>query len=316
MAELEVLVRAITSYLNTFAFNAASLDRSELPRGFLTLFGNYGSRQVTAFQQAWQAKVLGPWSKWLLPILVAKDRQTGGAAYTKIDEGTAEMWNTKWLVFLASIICAVGGCAPDDLNLESFTSKTSSLSGNNTDVKIQSARDRSFVPTMQWLEGVVNDHILRRLTKKFIFKWVGLFPADEARKQERLMASARWNELRVVDGQEPIEDELLGDAPVNPNFMALYMQSKGLGQQPGAGDEDGPGDGAWGNDPPAFGLPDSERPLGAAGQGGPEKQAGKAEGRARQHERGAAIKAHTPGVRPRLIVEIRELPPVRVEELA
>jgi len=63
------------------------------------------------------------------------------------------MFMAKWLVFIASIVCAMGGCAPDELNLESFTSKTSSLSGTSTAEKLQSSRDRSFIPQMQWLEG-------------------------------------------------------------------------------------------------------------------------------------------------------------------
>jgi len=157
--------------------------------------------------------------------------------------------------------------------------------------------------------GLINDHILRRLTKKFIFKWVGLFPADEERKQKRLELASTWNEVRAIDGKEPLEDDLLGNAPINANLMGVYMQANGLGpMQPGDGQGGDQGQGGFGNDPPAFGLPDSERPLGGAAKGGPERNAAGAERSAQRQERRTIAKS-------RLIVELRDLPPVRVEDL-
>lgn len=291
-AELEHIVRVATSYLNAFAFNAASLDRKELPRGFLTLFGKINPQELTFFKQQWQARVTGAINGWTLPILAAKDRQTGGAAYTKIDDASNEMFSTKWIIFLSSLMCAFLGMDPAEVNLEAFTSKTSNLSGENTAERLQNSRDKGFVPLMLWFERIWNTLILPRRNPKFVLKWVGLFPADEQRKHDRLFKAGTFNDVRSVDSRDPLPAPF-GDCPVDPNLGRAY-----LAQQSG-GD---PGAGGW------YGDQDADVDGGGGDRGrrskDTEQGAQDAERAARRHEQDTG-KAVAPAGR--LVVEIRDL---------
>jgi hypothetical protein len=295
-AELEHFVRAATSYLNTFTFNAANLDRNSIPRGFLTVFGDYGPRQLTAFKSQWNSLVRGAAKRWSLPVLVSRNRQEGGAQWTAVDTSTTEMFMTKWLVFLVSLLCALFGMDPVEVNMEAFTSKVSSLSGKDTAEKLQSSKDRGFIPLMIWLESLLNEHLIGRITRKYRLTWVGLFPADEDRKFERQKLACTVDEFRAIDGEERHPDPDIGKAPVNSALLSIYTQKVLAAQQgvgPGTGDDDGE----------AFGLPPSERPL--------LPRSGAPSPRGRTVDRvgsGAETNnAATPMAKGRLVVEIREL---------
>lgn len=245
-AELEAFVKAATAYMNSFTFNAANQDRNSLPRGFLTLYGRFDKRALNSFRGMWNDLVRGAANRWALPVLVSESKQEGGAAYTPVDTATSEMYLTKWMIFLVSIMCALYGMDPVELNMESFTSKTSSLSGKDTAEKLQSSHDRGFIPLMLFIFEWLNDNIVARLTKKYYLTAVGLFPGDEERKHERQKLSLTVDECRAIDGEDAHPDPDIGAAPINPSLMSIYslklqtkMQQDMLAQQGGGGGDQG-----------------------------------------------------------------------------
>lgn len=311
-SENEVLVKAITSYLNTCTFNAAALDRNSIPRGFLTLFGDYQQGELDAFKANWNAMVRGAARRFALPVLVSKKKGEGGAQYTPVDAAGTEMFMTKWLSFLGSMGCAAHGITPDEINLESFSSKTSSLSGDGTGERLAASHDRSLIPILAFCKRVTNS-LVARFTEKYVITYVGLYPEDEQRKLERQKLALTVNEMRSLDAADPHPDPTIGEAPVNPTLMSLYMASKGIAQ-PGAEGEGGDPTGDGGeedDDPYSSALPDSEAPLRYA-RGGAQRPAGqRPSGSGAPRPGGSASRpAFAKGGpdAPRLIVEIRELP--------
>jgi hypothetical protein len=232
------------------------------------------------------------------------------------------------LIFLASVLCALYGMDPVELNLEAFSSKVSSLSGKDTAEKLQSSKDRGFIPLMHWLENFINEHLIRNFTQRYQLTWVGLFPADEDRKAARQDKVLIVDEMRAIDGEEPHRDPDIGAAPVNPTLMSLHVmkvqqrlqqeQMAAAGGAPGGGDDDA-----------HFGLPGSEQPLlpsglragtrptpGVPPAGGqtarPPASAATNVGErgAQRHERGPGASAMAKAAAvPKLRVEIRELQP-------
>jgi hypothetical protein len=311
-SEMEDFVRAGTSYLNTFTFNASSVDRNSIPRGFLTLYGRFDKRQLQVFKTEWHALLRGASRRWQLPVLTSESKQEGGAIYTPVDTQTHEMLQTKWLVFLVSLGCAYYGMSPEQIHMESFSSRASSLSGSDTQEKLQSGHDTGMIPMMEALASFLNEHLIARLTRKFRLTWVGLYPQDEERKQERQKAVLTVNELRSIDSHEAHADDLLGNAPVNSALMQVYMlslQQQQMEQQPGAG--------AGGEDY----LPGSESPLPYARETDGEGDKGGANGMGRGKAAGPGIGGHgngrgndaaRPGAAPfmksRVTVEIRDVP--------
>jgi hypothetical protein len=331
-AELEAYVKAATAYLNSCTFNAANQDRNSLPRGFLTLYGRFDTTQLLTFKEQWNALVKGAARRWALPVLVSESRQEGGAAYTPVDTQLSEMYLTKWIIFQVSILCSFYGLDPIELNMESFTSKQSSLSGKDTAEKLQSSHDRGLITLMLWVETWFNTYLIPRLqtSPKYDLVFVGLFPSDEDRKHERQKLTLTVDEMRRNDGEDPIENPLLGNAPVNPSLMSAYMV--GVQQDQAAQQQQPPGGGEDEN----YGLPDSDAPyfpgaankppaLPAPGGGGQPQVPGVAPGRPALPAPGSGpprpvpggagrpgapavglAKARQPG---RLTVTIRELPP-------
>ncbi len=305
-SENECLVKAITSYLNTCTFNAAALDRNSIPRGFLTLFGEYQQAELEAFKANWNAMVRGAARRFALPVLVSKQKGTGGAQYTPVDAAGTEMFMTKWLSFLGSMGCAAHGLSPDEINLESFSSKTSSLSGDGTGERLAASHDRSLIPILAFCKRVTNA-LVARFTEKYVITYVGLYPEDEQRKLERQTLGLTVNEMRALDAADPHPDETIGEAPVNPTLMGLYMASKGIAQ-PGAEGDDEQGGGADDEDDPfSNALPDSEAPLRYARPGAQRPGSGDGSRRPGGPSSRPAFAKGGPEA-PRLIVEIRELP--------
>ncbi len=309
-SENECLVRAITSYLNTCTYNAAALDRNSIPRGFLTLFGDYNQTELDAFKANWNALMRGAAKRFGLPVLTSKRKGEGGAQYTPVDTANAEMFMVKWLTFIGSMATALHGMTPDEINLDSFTAKASTLSGDDTSEKLKSSHDRGLIPLMGFVEATTNG-LLRRVTKKYGLTWMGLYPEDEARKHERQKLALTINEVRAIDAGEPHPNPQIGEAPANPALMALYMAVNQIAPVGAQGQDDGAGDGDDQDDDGGAdfdnALPDSEAPPRYARPG----QATRASSpKPAQRSSPAARPAFAKGgpEAPRLIVEIRELP--------
>jgi hypothetical protein len=314
-SELEHCIRAATAYLNTCTFNSAAVDRNSIPRGFLTLYGKFDLQQQQAFKQQWNELMRGATKRWHMPVMVAESKQEGGAAWTAVDSVNQEMFMIKWVILQIALLCSAFGIDPTELNMESFSSKVSSLSGSDTSEKLQSSRDRGLIPLMIWLENLLNEQIIRRLNPKYRITWVGLFPDDEVRKHERQKLVCTVNELRAIDGEEEHKDPTIGDAPVNVSLMGLYQQRLAMQQQDAAGfGGDGSEDGG------AYGLPDSERPYGlpspqadapAMRPGAPGAAAARAVSNQPEKPGSAAAPPPFGKSRGRLVVTIRELEPAR-----
>ena len=278
-AELESLIRTMTIYLNTITATAASLDRNTLPRGALILHGDYDKRALLDLQANWKALMTGAANKFQFPMLTSKSKSEGGATWIRFDDGKSDMLSTKTLTFVAALACAEYGVSPESIYLESFSASKSSLSGSDTAEKIQHSNDTGLIPLVNWaFDELLNPHLVAQLTQKFRITPVGLYPQDEARKHEREKLDLTVNELRAKDGVDPHPSELIGNAPVNPTLMSLYIQEQQqlgtLQPPPQPGQDEGGEDGGrapfsdedyglTGSEAP---LPQTDGPQGAGGQ--------------------------------------------------
>lgn len=278
-SENEALVKALTAYINAFQFHAARVDRNTMPRGFLTVYGRFGKRTLREFQNKWNALCRGASRRWNLPVLVAPSRTEGGAAYTPVDVSTGEMMEAKWVVFLVSLACALHGMAPEQICMESFSAKASRLSGNDTAEKLDNGMDRGKIPRLNWLsEQVINPYIVRALTDKYALTWMGLYPDNEDRLQQRQLLTLTVDEVRRNDGEDAHPDPELGAMPANNPAAATFYTQKVLMEK-----QQAMGMGAGGPGGEDTGLPGSERAPGYQqqgvfggphGQGAPGQQGG------------------------------------------
>lgn len=279
LAETELLIRVVTGFLNAFTYNTKFFDSNAIPKGLLNLYGNYSEEDIASFKRQWNAMVRGVNNAWTMPVMVSKDMESK-ADYTQFGEAANEVMFARWMTLLASIVCAVYGIAPDEINFESFTSGTSSLSGNDTEEKIANSKDKGLRPLLSYLESTLSEYVIGEFSDKYEFQFTGLDEEDEAQVWERKKLTRTVNEIRAEDGVEKVDGQW-GDAPLNPSLVGAwqaeaqapqedYGQPGAMPDQGGEGGQDFGGDQGQG-DGQDFGQPDGT--PGADQPQGPEPAA-------------------------------------------
>jgi len=248
LAETELLIRVVTGFLNAFTYNTKFFDSNAIPKGVLNLHGNYSDDDITAFKRYWNGMVKGVNNAWTLPVMVSKDQESA-AKFESIGTEVNELMFGKWMTFLASIICAIYGIAPDEINFESFTTGTSSLSGSDTEEKIANSKDKGLRPLLSYLEGTLSEYVIGEFSDKYELQFTGLDEEDEKQVFERKKLIMSVNEMRAEDGMKKADGKW-GDAPLNPSLVGVWQQEAMPQQedygQPGAAPGEAPAEGDFG----------------------------------------------------------------------
>lgn len=273
-SELETLIQTATGFLNAMKLNASGFEKNSIPKGLLQLFGEYSPEDLAAFKRYINGMVKGVDNAFGLPVLVNKDPQ-GKAVFERFGVEFNEMYFSKWMTFLTSLACAIYAMNPSEINFESFTNGTSSLSGDDTEEKLAASKDKGLRPFLSYFENLFTDWIVTEYNDKYCFRWVGLDPKDEAKEWEGRKLVLTVNELRAELGQERHEDDTLGNAPLNPALIGLYQSTiQPTGQDFGQGADYGNPDGE--GTPQDGGPEDGPGAMGARPAPGDDPQSGQA----------------------------------------
>lgn len=245
LAETELLIRVVTGFLNAFTYNTKYFDSNAIPKGVLNLYGNYSDEDVNAFKRYWNGMVKGVNNAWTLPVMVSKDQESA-AKFENFGVEANEIMFAKWMTFLGSMICAIYGIAPDEINFESFTSGSSSLSGSDTEEKLAFSKDKGLRPLLSYLEGTLSEYVIGEFSDKYELQFTGLDEEDEKQVFERKKLTLTVNEMRAEDGRDKVDGQW-GDAPLNPSLVSVWQAENQQqnedygqpGQSPGQGDSGG-----------------------------------------------------------------------------
>ena len=279
MSETELLVKVVTGFLNAFTYNTKYFDSNAIPKGMLHLTGDYDQNDLNAFKRYWNAMVKGINNAWTLPVMVSKNQESK-AAFENFGVDVNEIMFAKWMTFLTSIICAIYGIAPDEINFESFTAGTSSLSGSDTEEKLINSKDKGLRPLLSHFEDLFSDYVVGEFGEKYVFRWTGLDEEDPQLSWEKDKTLMTWGEARKARNLEAVAGKL-NDAPLNQALMGAWMQENQASQedygQPGGDDQGGGPPGQGGDDEAMPGAPqagedDGGAPDDAPDDNGPEMQ--------------------------------------------
>jgi len=225
LPETELLVRVVTGFLNAMTLNNNVFDKNSMPKGVLHLSGNYSDEDLAAFRRYWQSMVKGIDNAFAMPVLVSKDAESR-ASFEKFGVDFSEMMFGKWMTFLTSLICAIYGMSPSEINFDSFTSgSTSALGGSDTAEKLAASKDSGLRPLLAYFENLITDNIISEFNPDYCFRFTGLDIEDADKKNEMRKLILTVNELRAEEGYEKLDNEL-GDAPANPALLNAWMQLK------------------------------------------------------------------------------------------
>lgn len=252
MSETELLVKVVTGFLNAMTYNLKYFDSNAIPKGLLHLSGDYSADDISSFKRYWNSMVRGINNAWTLPVMVSKN-QDSKASFENFGVDVNEIMFAKWMTFLTSIICAIYGIAPDEINFESFTAGTSSLSGSDTEEKLINSKDKGLRPLLSHFEDLFSDYIVSEFSDKYVFRWSGLDEKDETQVWEEEKTLLTVNEARKARNWDEIKEDW-GNAPLNQTLMQAWMADKqqdAMGQMgmPMPGGEGAGADGEQGDDP-------------------------------------------------------------------
>lgn len=246
LAEPELMVRVITGFLNGMTYNFKSYQENHIPPGFLTLYGDFDQEDLEDFRSEWSGYVSGIDNAWRLPVLVSQDKEAG-AQYTTMQSSPQDMAFMKWLTFLISIQTSLYGINPEEIGFEGFSSRGSSLSDGSIESKLSNSQQLGLHPLLQHHQSEL-DLMLKLVEPNAQFVWTGFEDPKEVWERDKMVLT--YGELRDRQGLEPLDDDTLNNAPVNPSMMSVYMQTL---QQQGGGMEGMMGGMMGGGDEPGMG---------------------------------------------------------------
>ena len=267
LPETELLIRVVTGFLNAMTYNIKGFDNNSIPKGMLHLSGNYTNDDLTAFKRYWNSMVKGVNNQWTLPVMVSKD-QDSKASFEKFGVDYDEMYFAKWMTFLTSIICAVYGMSPAEINFDSFTAgSSSSLSGSDTAEKLAASKDSGLRPILSYFENLFTDYLMQEFSEKYVFRWTGLDPSDVTQRFAMRKLILTVNEARAEEGHDAMKGKL-GDAPLNPSLISPWLQLEHPPEQqqpdfgdPADGGAESDDDGDEGGDEPGATVTPNEEPA-------------------------------------------------------
>jgi hypothetical protein len=248
--ELELLINLVTAHLFAEAHNRNFFTQGIGTKGILHIKGENISRaQLEAFKRQWFNQVVNTRNAFRPPIIGIAD----DVKWVELAQSNKDMEFDNWMHYLIRMACATYQIDPSEINFDISKVNTSTLNETSNETRLRSSRDKGLRPLLDYVENIVNRHILRqwnpKLADKYEFKFVGLESESRVQEVDRLQKEVAvyktLNEARIEMGYPPIED---GDLVLNATFTQFKQQKMAneQAQEQGAdqqgGDQGGEGD--------------------------------------------------------------------------
>lgn len=227
--EPEDLIKIVTGFLNALILNLRGFTHNSIPKGILTLFGDFEQADLEDFRSEWDSYVRGLSNRWSVPVLVSKDAQQAGANWISTGADFNEMYFAKWMTFLVAIKAGLYGMDPEEIAFESFTTHASNLAGSDTEERLVSSKDKGLVPLLDHLAGVLND-IVWCVDPDVELYWTGLLP-EQQQRMEQFEKALLFGEYRTRQGLPNTGNDVLDNAPMSPEHIGVYQSDLQMQQQ-------------------------------------------------------------------------------------
>jgi hypothetical protein len=222
-SELEAGVDTLSAFVEALTYTRRGLDENAIPKGILTVFGDFDRRTQAAFVAAWQSKLRGVSNAFALPVLFARKGQAA-AQFTQTGQPFSEMAFARWISLQASILGAIYGLDPREVGIEGFSAERSGLSGDDTAERLAMSRDQGLEPLLSDLEGFISDDIAGRFAPWVRHSFTGLRAGDEKAKRELQTRISTINELRTSLQMPPHPLGWFGDLPADSALLSAEFQ--------------------------------------------------------------------------------------------
>lgn len=247
--ELELLIQMVTAHLYAEAHNRNFFTQGLGTKGLLHIKGDSISQaQLEGFKRQWFSQVVNTKNAFRPPIIGLADE----VKWVSLAATNKDMEFDNWMHYIIKIICAVYQIDPAEINFDISKINTSTLNETSNEQRIKSSRDKGLKPLLDYIENIINRHIIRswnpEYADKYEFKFVGLDAETRVQEADRLEKEVRvWktiNEARMEQGKEPVEHgDVVGNA-VYTQYLAQMeqaeMQEEAMAAEAAQGEEEDP----------------------------------------------------------------------------
>jgi len=262
---VEQAVDLITSFINTFVYNAGNFTENKLPKGMLLINGDANSDRVAEMED-YIAEIMSgsPLNQWRIPIIPSGGKDDS-IEWKSLNGNNREMEFQQWNDYLTSAVVALFGCSMDELGIQSQKSQTMFENGGGD--RMAASKSMLLGDLLGFLEQYMN-RIVEKINKDYVFEFVGYEKdnpntvADLDEKECRTWKSI--NEKRAEKGLDPIDLSKIengADIPMNVQLVQLLQaQQANAGMEGGNMGNDGSDMGDFGGDEEQFDGMEEEAP--------------------------------------------------------
>jgi Phage portal protein len=227
---LEQAIDVVTTLLFGYNYIRDQLMRDRMPKGFISVMGDVGQPELDSIRNYWYSAMSGAGGQWAIPILPS-GKDGVGMDFKTLGTNNRDMEYHKTMMFVSAVMAAVFSIDLAEMGIK--TDDSQSLIGENSAPRIQNSKDRGLSSMLSFIEQHVNK-VIRKITTKYRFKFVGLEREDEQKKAEvrakEVGTSKSIDEIRKEDGLEPYNEDW-SKMPLHPQAVQIFLQSKQAEQQ-------------------------------------------------------------------------------------
>lgn len=234
----EMSIDIITTLLFGYNYMRDQLVKDKVPKGFISVMGDVGKTQLDSIREYWYYAMNGAGGQWNIPI-VPSGKDGVGLDFKQLNQSNKDMEYHKLMMFISSLIAAVFSIDLAEMGIK--TDDSTALIGESNAPRVEASKDRGLASMLSFIEQYVNK-ILRKVTTKYRFKFVGLVKEDVEKKAsvraKQLATHKTINEIREEDGLDKI-DEDYANVVLNPQAVQIYMGNQSQGEGEEGGDNEG-----------------------------------------------------------------------------
>lgn len=233
IGELELLIQVITSHLHAENYNKLAFTHGHAGKGILHIKGQIPPAQLEAFKRNWYNQFSGNQNSWRSPVLAG----TEDVKWINMQATNREMEYSQYIEYLIKLMCAIYQIDPMEINFDiARGGSTMGGASHRNEERTQISQDKGLRPILRFIENLINDEILSRLSDKYFFEFVGLNAETAEQELERQLKEAKTfktiNEIRRENDLDDLTMESLKESPGNwildPTFSSIVMSFNGL----------------------------------------------------------------------------------------
>jgi len=215
-SELEMLIRIVTTILNTERYNTSQLAQGGTQKGVLVVKGDANRKEFEAFKADFREAVRNAGDFWRPPVVrVAKDASVD---WVILDRSNRDMEFGQMFDWLVKQATALYNMVPEEINWTIGGTGTKTTFESAQTPKITNSHMKGLNPLLSFFQSVLTHSLVKKLDPRFRIEFVGI-TADRKLETDFLVTEVKHfktvNEIRADRNLPPLEG---GDIILNPQF--------------------------------------------------------------------------------------------------